>query len=391
MEESQILDGQATKEQQVRKPKNGGKSLGGKKGKVSGVAISYVIVLIVFVFGVITCSIDGGMFDIRISKFFSDLGHNPLNPDGSPNIWSQLGNFFDPSLNDSEFWVNGLMGQMISYVVIGIAIVAIIVPIIASGIENGKAKKENKKAVVPGSVRFYKYGWLIGLVGLVVPLGINLIFKYLWGRPRPEDDFSNFFPWFIPAGFDAGESFMSGHTEQATLVTGLALAFLGSRKKALPVIFGIGSVLLVFMTGMARMLTNDHYFSDVLWGGFTTYTVLLITYFAIIDIPGQERIHRYQRTYTPFNEGYKLLLDGKAKLKENADDGFNLISAGLEKFAAAKVAAEDINKYHREFDDLIGRIDDLTTRFGSLINEYSSIGGKKESLDAYLLKWSYVC
>jgi len=29
-------------------------------------------------------------------------------------------------------------------------------------------------------MRFYKYGWLIGFVGIVVPLGINLAFKYLW-------------------------------------------------------------------------------------------------------------------------------------------------------------------------------------------------------------------
>ncbi len=390
MEEPQILDEQATNEQKVRKPKKGGKALGGKKGKVSGVVISYIIVLIVFVIGVVICSIDGGNVDKEITMFFSNLGQNELNPDGSPNVWFQLGNFFAPEIDDSEFWTNpSRMGQMISYVVVAFAIAAIFVPLIASAIEKKKAKKENRKAVVPKSMQFYKYGWLIGFVGIVVPLGINLIFKYLWGRPRPNTGL--FFAWFIPAGIDAGASFMSGHTELATLVTGLALAFLGSRKKILPIIIGIGSALLVVLTGMSRMLVNAHYFSDVLWGGFTTYTFLIITYFAILDIPGQERIHRYQRTYTPFNEGYRLVLDGKAKLKESPDEGLKLISAGLEKFTAAKAAAEDINKYHRDFNDFIGRIDDLTARFGILINEYQSVGGKKENLDAYLLKWSYVC
>ncbi|MBN2151665.1 MAG: phosphatase PAP2 family protein [Candidatus Lokiarchaeota archaeon] len=392
MEEPQILDEQATNELQVRRSKPGTKSPGGRKRKVSGVLVTYIIVLAVFVVGVIVCSIDGGSLDLQITKFFSDLGHKkPLNPDGSPNFWYQLGTFFDPDLTEEEFWTQGLMGQMISYVVIIIAILAIFVPMIASGIEKSKAKKENRKPVEGGSMRYYKYGWLIGFVGILVPLGINLAFKYIWGRPRPDDDFTNFIPWFIPAGIDAGESFMSGHTQQATLVTGLALAFLGSRKRGLSIVFGIGSVILVVLTGMARMLTNDHYFSDVLWGGFTVYSIMLIVYYAIIDIPGQERIHRYKRTYTPFNEGYKLVLDGKAKLKESPDEGLKLVSAGLEKFAVAKAAAEDINKHHREFESFIGRVDDLASRLGTLINEYQSVGGKKENLDAYLLKWSYVC
>jgi len=62
-----------------------------RRGNVSGVAISYIIVLIVFVIGVITCSINDGYYDVQITRFFSDLGHNTLNPDGKSEYMESIG------------------------------------------------------------------------------------------------------------------------------------------------------------------------------------------------------------------------------------------------------------------------------------------------------------
>ncbi|NMC04470.1 MAG: phosphatase PAP2 family protein [Candidatus Lokiarchaeota archaeon] len=391
MEEPRILTGRESPEPGTKKNARKTMEDGSKQRKMSGVALSYIIVLVAFAIGIIVCSVDGGSFDLQITKFFSDLGLNETNPDSSVNFWHQLGKFFDPDIIEGEAWDNLWIGQLFSTIVIVIAAGLIIIPAIQLGIEKKNAKKENRKIVTPASMRFYKYGWLIGFVGIVAAIGIIQLFKNFWGRPRPDELFTNFVPWFSPQGFDQGESFMSGHVAQATLVTGLALAFLGSRKKYLSIVFGIFSIILVVLTGLARMLSNAHYFSDVLWGGFMTYSIMLLTYFWILDIPGQEQVHRYERTYTPFNEGYKLVLDGKAKLKENVDEGLKLVSAGLEKFAAAKAAAVEINKFHHEFDAFITRIDDLTSRLGALINEHQSLAGKKEKNDAYLLKWSYIC
>ena len=178
-------------------------------------------------------------------------------------------------------------------------------------------------------------------------------------------------------------SLISSHVALASLTSALALSYVGSRKKILAIIIGCASVFYTVCVGIARMAspTGRHLFSDVLVTGFIAYTVVLFIYYWILDVPGQEKVYRHKLTTRPFNDGYKMILDGKTMLDENSEEAFTKISAGLEILAKAKVKAEDINQHGHDYSLLISRINDIVSRIGILVQE--------RPVDP--VKWSYFC
>nr|MDO8114994.1 hypothetical protein [Candidatus Sigynarchaeota archaeon] len=155
----------------------------------------------------------------------------------------------------------------------------------------------------------------------------------------------------------------------------------GSRKKILSIILGCASAFYIICGGIARIMTGDHAFSDVLISGVLGYGVILFVYYILLDIPGQEMIFRHKLTYGPFNDGLKLILEGKSMLKDNQEAALQKVSAGLEKFTQAKAKAEEISKYGKDYSAFISRIDDLTSRIGILL----------QAQPLNITKWSYVC
>ncbi len=351
MEEPQIIDETATAELQVRAKKKPGKAAIGKKAKVSGVALSFVIALIAFAIFLVLCLIQDGAINDQITSSFKD------------NIeLDAIGTFFVPFLIfDYTFmfsgWASGAIGSLFGELAIIIGAILVIIPFAAGQGEIKKAKKEQRKPVMPPSAKLYKYGWLT-VLPFLIGLGLYLVLGLF--------------------GID-----LCMHVIMATTTTGVAVAYLGSRKKALSVVFAFASIFYVVMMGIARMAVDvgGQDFLSVLLSAFITYALVMFTYISVLDVPGQEMIYRHQNTYGPFNEGYKLILEGKAAIRENKAEGVKSISAGLEKLAVAKANAEDINKYHHNLGPFIARVDDITSRIGMLLQQ-QPISPKN---------WSYLC
>ncbi|MBN2151666.1 MAG: hypothetical protein JW839_09485 [Candidatus Lokiarchaeota archaeon] len=349
MEEPQFIDEPAIAEPKARAIKRLGKPAGGKKAKMSGAALSFVIALIVFALGLVLCVIEDGALNAQITGSFKD------NTD-----LDQLGGFFVPFLVftiDFTGWATTALGTLFGELAIIIGAVLVIISFAAGQGEIGKATKENRKPVMPSSAKLYKYGWL-PVLPFLIGAGIWLL---LWLLGMSD--------------------LFSIHMVIATSTTSLALAYIGSRMKALAIVFAFASVFYVVMMGIARMAAGASDFLAVLLSSFVTFALVMFTYFSVLDVPGQEMIFRHQRTYSPFNDGYRLLLEGRAAIKENKAEGVKSVSAGLEKLAVAKANAEDINKYQHNLGAFIARVDDITSRVGILLQQ--------QPIDPK--GWSYLC
>jgi hypothetical protein len=347
MEEPQIIEEPAIPEPRAKASKKSGKPASVKKGKMSGVTLSFLIALIAFALGLVVCIIPGDL-NAQITSFFENNME-----------LAQIRAFFDPfTIFTADFsgWATMSIGSLFGELTIIVGTVIVIITFALGQDAISKAKKENRKPVMPANAKLYKYGWLPVLPFLIG----GGIFALLW-LLGPGDYFSL-------------------HMVIATSTTSLALAYLGSRKKVLAIVFAIASVFYVVMMGIARMATGEPFLA-VLMGGFVTFAIAVVTYFSILDVPGQEMVYRHQSTYTPFNEGYKLILEGKAAIKDNKPEGVNNVSAGLEKLAVAKANAEDINKYHHNLSGFIARVDDITSRVGILMQQ-QPINPKN---------WNYLC
>lgn len=364
-----------------------------KKAKIGGVALSFIIATILFVICVIVSvvpfEVDGTMteggLDYLITDFFRNL----------PEL-DALGAFMKPDITSRQF-LEGNFGQLPSYVLLVIVVILLIWSWIQIGKEQKLAKAENRAPRIVKMERFYKYCWLIALAGLIVAFGVVRLLKEFYGRPRPGavSAILDFFPFFLPSGNLSGintESFMSGHTAQAALMCGLPLALVGSRKKALAPVVGILCALYVVLMGMGRMASNDHWFSDTVFAGYSVYACLIFTYYAWLDIPGQERIYRYRLVNDPFNDGYAMLLQAKSMLKESPDAAMEKVAAGLQLVGQAREKVEELSKYGYDHAELAARIDDVSRRFGALLQEYhGKVKGSPAAMDTYIKQWSYVC
>lgn len=103
---------------------------------------------------------------------------------------------------------------------------------------------------------------------LLHPLLITQSIKFFWGRVRFVSllpDFSNYTPFYIPAGPFISESLPSGHVAMAFVLTPLIFYFarMSDRKTTLLV------TLVVFAYGLAiaygRILAGAHYLTDCIF------------------------------------------------------------------------------------------------------------------------------
>ena len=361
MEEPQIIEEPAAKVPESRGKSGTKKSAQKKKSKLGGVAFSYLIALILFGVGIAITFIDG--LDLSIEQAFM----------ATSSPFHSFGNFFDPFpllLFQFSAFSSGQIGMMFAEIYLYVAAVLIIVGGIPLAMEKSKAKKENRKVIEPASTKYFKYGVLAG-ISYLIGFGVTVLALFLKHEAAG--------PWYSPDS--AGISLISTHVGVATLTAALAMSFVGSSKKILALIIGIASAFYVFCVGVSRMAMGVHLFSDVLFSGFICYSAVLFVYFAILDIPGQEMIYRHKLTVGPFNEGYKLIIDGKAMLADNADEGIKKISDGLAILAKARENAEQVTKNGHDCSVLIARINDLVGRIGILLQEHP--------ID--IEKWSYMC
>nr|MDO8084443.1 hypothetical protein [Candidatus Sigynarchaeum springense] len=350
MEEPQIIDEPAIAESKTSAKKKLAKSEGGKKARVSMVALSFVITLIVFALGLILSIIQDGDINTQITNSFAaNADLDKIAAFFAPLL------IFDYTLTFSG-WTTMSIGCLFGELAIIIGAILVIFSFTAGQGEIKKATKENRKPVMPSSARLYKYGWLT-------------VFPFLVG--------TGLYLMLVLLGFDV----LSLHVIVATATTGVAIGYLGSRKKVLAIVFAFASIFYVVMMGIARMAAGQRDFLSVLLSAFITYALVMFTYFSLLDVPGQEMIYRHQRTYTPFNEGFRLVLEGKAAIRENKAEGVKSVTAGLEKLAVARANADDINKHRHDLGPFIARVDDIVSRIGILL--------QKQPIDPK--DWSYLC
>ena len=116
---------------------------------------------------------------------------------------------------------------------------------------------------------------LVGVVGLLA----NVIFKNSFGRPRPEDVQAfggelTFHPPWLPGGACPHNcSFPSGDVAYAAIVFAFALAVPPGRGRGAAL---VAATAFVAVVAAMRMLTGDHFPSDVVFGALLTVIAVLV-------------------------------------------------------------------------------------------------------------------
>lgn len=130
--------------------------------------------------------------------------------------------------------------------------------------------------------RLYQYKTAcVGIIlqALIHPLLITQSIKFFWGRVRFVSllpDYSNYTPFYIPAGPFISESLPSGHVAMAFALTPLIFYFarIGSRKTfAL-----VTTVVLIYglMVAFGRILAGAHYLTDCIFSTGSSFLVAAV-------------------------------------------------------------------------------------------------------------------
>ncbi len=127
------------------------------------------------------------------------------------------------------------------------------------------------------------------ILALLEPLIITQSLKFFWGRVRFRNlaaDFSNFTPFFLPAGIGTGQSFPSGHVAMAFVPVPLAfyLSAVGSRTAAYAWALTLAYGLAV---AWGRILAGAHYLTDCVFsaGLSLLLAAVLVRYFMRTNPP----------------------------------------------------------------------------------------------------------
>ena len=114
---------------------------------------------------------------------------------------------------------------------------------------------------------------LSGLLSLV--FFVNIIFKNMWGRARPNEIIQlggkeGFTPWFkVSSACDINCSFVSGDAAVGFFI--IILYFITNNKNFLWISLFSGYIL-----GITRIMEGGHFFSDVLFSGFLIFILSYI-------------------------------------------------------------------------------------------------------------------
>jgi lipid A 4'-phosphatase len=243
----------------------------------------WIIGGMILLLGTIFFWIDGGKFD----RWVTDQYYVPTEP---------IGNRF-PYANQEPWHFFNEYNDIFTYIlVVGFMIMLVI-----------------------GLLHQKKYGFMVkyalfGFLSLAIGAGVivNLIFKGLWGRPRPRlttfwPDSSNiigrfYFVW-EPAWFEdpgligEGVSFPSGHVSVIAAYIILFYIFMhpdlwanftGKSIKIFQVIKW-GSLLWTFvggvLTGFGRIIAGAHFASDVLWAFGMILISNAVLYYFVMKMP----------------------------------------------------------------------------------------------------------
>ncbi|MHA1855099.1 MAG: phosphatase PAP2 family protein [Promethearchaeota archaeon] len=251
--------------------------------------------LILFV-GSILFMIKGGAIDIAITNAFYNsnlpLGERFFLADYQP--WKFLN-------EQNDYFEYFLYLTLIPMILVGL--VALIV------------KKKWKVLLRYGLYAFCSAVFGAGIV-------VNLIFKDLWGRPRPRQTnlwpnspnaenlkwYSLWDPVFIKDSslVGVGKSFPSGHVALLAIYIVFFFIFMhpilwanlfkGGNEKKKIIIFSVFkwlgfamSIIVGILTGFARIIVGAHHASDVLWSFGMVYIVNAIFYYWIFQMPKFEK------------------------------------------------------------------------------------------------------
>jgi membrane-associated phospholipid phosphatase len=121
----------------------------------------------------------------------------------------------------------------------------------------------------------------LGLIiqALLHPLLITQSIKFFWGRVRFVKllpDFSNYTPFYIPAGSFVSESLPSGHVAMAFVLT--PLVFYSARNSGGKTTFLVTLAVLVYGLAVAygRILAGAHYLTDCIFSMGSSFLVAAV-------------------------------------------------------------------------------------------------------------------
>ncbi|WP_371802093.1 phosphatase PAP2 family protein [Candidatus Lokiarchaeum ossiferum] len=183
--------------------------------------------------------------------------------------------------------------------------------------------------IIIGAINYKKLGYLLiygsyaffsAFTGVVI--FVNVIFKDLYGRPRPRqtmlwpnstnpemwDFYSVWEPAFLkdPSLIDAGKSFPSGHVSVVAVFVIFFFIFMHpkfwarivqkGKKETKIQLFSMFkwagltiSIILGILTGVGRIVVGAHHASDVLWAFGMVYIINALFYYIIFRIPRYEK------------------------------------------------------------------------------------------------------
>ncbi|UYP46583.1 hypothetical protein NEF87_002868 [Candidatus Lokiarchaeum ossiferum] len=183
--------------------------------------------------------------------------------------------------------------------------------------------------IIIGAINYKKLGYLLiygsyaffsAFTGVVI--FVNVIFKDLYGRPRPRqtmlwpnstdpemwDFYSVWEPAFLkdPSLIDAGKSFPSGHVSVVAVFVIFFFIFMHpkfwarivqkGKKETKIQLFSVFkwagltiSIILGILTGVGRIVVGAHHASDVLWAFGMVYIINALFYYIIFRIPRYEK------------------------------------------------------------------------------------------------------
>lgn len=127
---------------------------------------------------------------------------------------------------------------------------------------------------------------VILLLTIINPLIFTQITKVLCGRVRFNDlssDYSNYTPWFLPpgprSGLEGNASFPSGHTSMGWIFLPLLILVKDQKwKNPKRVIISILIISWGLYIGFSRIVTGDHYASDVLFSTGVAFVATILLY-----------------------------------------------------------------------------------------------------------------
>ncbi len=130
---------------------------------------------------------------------------------------------------------------------------------------------------------YRKISVVIIILTVLNPILFVRITKILTGRIRFNDlasGFTDYTPWFLPPGpLSGGESFPSGHAGMSFMLLPL-LILVKDRKIKDPVRILVTILILGWgiFVGLSRVITGDHYASDVLFSSTMAIIITILLY-----------------------------------------------------------------------------------------------------------------